>query len=146
MDFTWKTWHEKSRWKDGLKKKIRKWRVGDEQVDRYGLEFPGLILSVLNVWTLLPDMLNVKQSLCRPERTLGSPEERGCQISRQSAHEGGKVFGPKHRLPLSPRKYSWDSYLADTESIPGPWWGRKNYEYEKFQCHLRESNTRPSSF
>ena len=28
------------------------------------------------------------------------------QISRQSAHEGGKVVSPTHRSPLPPRKYS----------------------------------------
>ena len=26
----------------------------------------------------------------------------GCQISRQSAHEGGKVVGPTHQPPLPP--------------------------------------------
>ena len=30
---------------------------------------------------------------------------RGSQISRQSAHEGGKVVSPTHRPPLLPRKY-----------------------------------------
>ena len=25
----------------------------------------------------------------------------------QSAHEGGKVVSPTHRLPLPPMKYSW---------------------------------------
>jgi len=29
------------------------------------------------------------------------------QISRQSAHEGGKVVCPKHRPLLPSRKYSW---------------------------------------
>ena len=30
----------------------------------------------------------------------------GSQISRQSAHEGGKVVSPTHRLLFTPRKYS----------------------------------------
>jgi hypothetical protein len=30
------------------------------------------------------------------------------------------------------------------EPIPGPWCGRKDYVYEKFQWHHRESNSRPS--
>jgi len=30
------------------------------------------------------------------------PGGRGSQISRQSAHEGGKVVNPTHRPPLSP--------------------------------------------
>ena len=44
----------------------------------------------------------------------------GCssQISRQSAHEGGKVVSLTQRPPLSPRKYSWYSFLLETESNP----------------------------
>jgi hypothetical protein len=44
----------------------------------------------------------------------------GSQISRQSAHEDGKVVSPKHRTPLPPRKYSWYSFLLEAESNPGP--------------------------
>ena len=43
----------------------------------------------------------------------------GAQISRQSAHEGGKVVSHMHRLPLPPRKYSWYSFLLEAESTPG---------------------------
>jgi len=42
---------------------------------------------------------------------------------RQSAHEGGKVVGPTHRLPLPPpppRKYFRYSFLLEAESTPGP--------------------------
>jgi hypothetical protein len=42
------------------------------------------------------------------------------QISRQSAHEGGKVVSPTHRPPSNPRKYSWYSFLLEAESTPGP--------------------------
>ena len=42
------------------------------------------------------------------------------QISRQPAHEGGKVVSPTHRPPLPPRKYSWYSFLLEAESTPGP--------------------------
>ena len=42
------------------------------------------------------------------------------QISRQSAHEGGKVVSPTHRPTLPPRKYSWCSFLLEAESTPGP--------------------------
>ena len=41
------------------------------------------------------------------------------QISRQSAHESGKVVTPTHRPPLPPRKYSWYSFLLQAESTRG---------------------------
>jgi hypothetical protein len=31
-----------------------------------------------------------------------------------------KVVSPKHRPPLPPRKYSWYSFLLESESTPGP--------------------------
>ena len=68
----------------------------------------------------------------------------GSQISRQSAHEGGKVVSPKRLPPLTPRKYPWYSFLLQAESTPGPQCGRKDCINEKFQWHHRESNPRPS--
>jgi hypothetical protein len=50
-----------------------------------------------------------------------------------------------HRPPLSPRKYSWYSFLLEAESSPGPQCGLKNYVNEKFQWHYRELNPRPSN-
>jgi hypothetical protein len=74
------------------------------------------------------------------------------KISRQSAHEGDRVFSPTHWLPLHPRKHSWYSFLLETESTPGPQCGRKDYanytsEYLKqLLHHVPPGNCTESAF
>ena len=50
---------------------------------------------------------NLKQSLCSPGQALRVPGSWGSQISRQSAHEGGKVVSPTHRPPLPLSVRGW---------------------------------------
>ena len=81
------------------------------------------------------------QSYYRPRRfqgveTLRFRDNRHMKVVRASA--------PHTRRPYAPRKYSWYSFLLETESTPGSQCSRKDYVNEKFQRQHRESNQRPS--
>jgi len=58
-----------------------------------------------------------KPSLYRP---LEVQEVQVPRISRQSAHEGGKVVSPMHWLPVPRKGYPWYLFLLEAESTPGP--------------------------
>ena len=55
--------------------------------------------------------VKVKQSHYMPGRALRVPGGWDSQISRQTAHEGGKVVSSTHGR-LYPRKYSWYSLIS----------------------------------
>jgi hypothetical protein len=52
-----------------------------------------------------------------PEQVLMFPRVESFPISRQSAHEGGKIVSNTQRPPLSHRKYLF--LTAENESIRG---------------------------
>jgi len=54
-------------------------------------------------WSNVTSKSKVKQSLYGPKQTVRVPGGWGSQISRQSAHIGGKVVSPKHRPPSPPQ-------------------------------------------
>jgi len=87
----------------------------------------------------LTNIKKVKQSHEKPGQALRVPGGWGSQISRQSAHESGKIVSLTHRPPLSPRKYSWYSFVrgwVNPEVIVLPEW--------LCQWNHQESNPWPS--
>jgi len=64
--------------------------------------------------------VKVKQSHYKPGQALRVPGGWGSQISRQSAHGGGKVVSPTHRPPLSPGNIPGTHFWVDPKAIVRP--------------------------
>ena len=63
-----------------------------------------MYIRLYNTWFIFYkyNICKGQQSLCKRGQALRFPEGWGSQISRQSAHEGGKVVSPTHRPPFPP--------------------------------------------
>ena len=109
----------------------RRYRYKNAVVNNVMLQF--LIRHIYKI------RVTVKQSHYKPWQALRVPGGWGSQISRQSAHEGGKDVSPTHRPPLPPR-----NIMLEAKSTPGPQCRLKYYANEKFQWQNRESNPRSS--
>ena len=63
---------------------------------------PLIIRSLIRCLSVNKPRVKVKQSLYKPGEAVRVPGGWGSQISRQSAHEGGKVVSFTHRPPPTP--------------------------------------------
>jgi len=72
--------------------------ISMSDIDNTNKPFP-TSLTWIFLWIV---MKKVKQSHHSPGQSLRVPESWGSQVSKQSAHEGGKVVSPTHRPLLFP--------------------------------------------
>jgi len=99
--------------------------------------------------TLSPQQIQMPEN-SRETETWGFTEDESklwpstYTVSATFTGAAGQAASTTHRPPLSPRIYHWYSFLLEAGSTPGPQGSRKDYTNEKFQCHHRESNPRPS--
>jgi hypothetical protein len=100
-------------------------------------------LIVYSFWKAILKLIQIQNTKQKGKailvQTLRVPGGRGSQNSIPSAHEGGKVFSPKHRPPLHPRKNSWYSFLLRAASTPGPRCGHLNLTRDLLACNPQPS-------
>ena len=110
------------------------------------------IIILISTYFVVCDHIwvKVKQSHNRPSVAQRVPGGLGSQISWHSAHESGEVRGDwcvrDAPVAFTPRKCSWYSFSLGAESIPGPWYGRKECVTEKSSDATgNRSQDRPTS-
>ena len=99
---------------------------------------------ILSVYKQCGEVYKKKnQSHYRPEVPRGFQEVK---VPRLRDNGTGWQWGcpPYGTAAFTLRKYSWYSFLLESESTPGPQCDRKDYVNEKLQCHHLEWNQRPS--
>jgi len=64
-----------------------------------------------------------KLSYYKPGQAPRAQDVEAPRIYRHSAHGDGQFVSPRHWPSLTRRRYSWYSFMLETESTPGPYCG-----------------------
>jgi len=94
-------------------------------------------ISILSIWhthlltcvssTTFSILTKMKSSPCADlDIPIGLQESETPRISRQSAHDGGKVVSPTHLSPLRTGIYYWNTFQLNAQSNPVAQCGQKD--------------------